>query len=301
MMSKSRKLAYLALLVTSIIWGFSPPIIKYSLNYISPTIFLFYRFLLTSIIFAIPLIIRLRKIKPSLRDLFDYLWIGFIGTPLCLYLFFVGLQKTSAIDASIISILSPIIVVIGGVIFLKENVTKKEMIGIILAFAGTTFTLIEPIFSSGGSIGKNVLGNFLVLLSAIAWAIFTLITKKRCKKLDSFILSSSSFVLALILITPLVFLQGNLNPLEHFQFFSLNFGAFLGIVGMVIFGSVIAYTTYVYGVSKIEASEATIFTYLQPIFSIPFSIFLLHEKVDVFFLIGAFLIFAGVFIAETRR
>lgn len=299
-MTKSRKLAYLALLTTSIIWGFSPPVIKYSLNYISPTVFLFYRFLLTSLIFAIPLYLRVRKIKPTLKDWTTYLWLGFIGTPLTLYLLFVGIQKTSAIDASLISIISPILVIIGGVIFLKENVTKNEKIGIILTLAGTVLTLTQPIFQSQGFIGKNVIGNILVLLGTITWAIFTLITKKFCKKLDSFILSSSSFLLGLVVIFPLVVFEGKFNPAGDFVYLSENFGVFLGIIGMVVFGSVIAYSAYIYGVSKIEASEATIFTYLQPVFAIPASILLLKEKIDLVFIFGAILIMAGVFVCEFR-
>lgn len=299
-MSKERKLAYLALLVTSIIWGFSPPVIKYSLNYISPTVFLFYRFLFTSIIVAIPLTIKLIKLKPTLKELFTYLWIGFLGTPLSLYLLFIGIEKTTAIDASLISIISPILVIAGGVLFLKERVTKLELAGIILALAGTTLTLIGPVFSSGGIFNSNILGNLFVLLGTIAWSIFTLVTKHQCKKLDSFALSASSFVLGLFLITPLVLLQGKLAPLDHFNYFMANKTAFLGIIGMVVFGSVIAYSTYVYGVSKIEASEATIFTYLQPVFAIPFSIIFLKETVSLGFWIGAILITAGVFICEFR-
>lgn len=299
-MTKSRKLAYLALLVTSVIWGFAPPVIKYSLNFISPVVFLFYRFLFTSMIFIIPLIVRLIKLKPSLKELFDYLWIGFIGTPLSLYLLFVGIQKTSAIEASLISIISPILVVIGGVLFLKEKVTKMEQLGIILALAGTIMALVQPIFESGGAIGKNISGNLLVLLGTITWAGFTLLTKKQNKKLDSFTLSSSSFILGLILITPLIFFEGNLNFASQFSYFSNNLSVFLGIVGMVVFGSVIAYTTYIYGVSKIEASEATIFTYLQPVFAIPFSMIFLKETVSLYFWVGAFFIMAGVFICEYR-
>jgi len=299
-MTKSRKLAYLALLATSVIWGLSPPVIKYSLNYISPATFLFYRFLFTSLILLVPFVIKLLKVKPKLNDLPIYLLLGFLCTPLNLYLWFVGLQKTTAVDATLISIVSPILVIAGGVLFLQERITKIERIGIILTFAGTIMTLIQPIVESGGKIGQNVFGNILVFLGAVAWAIFTILAKKYSKRIDSFLLSSSSFFLGLILIIPLVFLEGNLKPAAHIAYFSQNFSSFLGIVFMVIFGSVIAYYAYIYGVSKIEASEATIFTYLQPVFAIPVSILFLKESVSLPFWIGAILIIVGVFVCEQR-
>jgi len=64
-MSKSRRLAYLALIISAFIWGIAPPIIKYTLRFISPVQFLFYRFLIASLLVAIPTILRIKKIKPA--------------------------------------------------------------------------------------------------------------------------------------------------------------------------------------------------------------------------------------------
>jgi len=69
---------------------------------------------------------------------------------------------------------------------------------------------------------------------------------------------------------------------------------------MALLGSMVAYFTYIYGLAKIEASEATIFTYLQPLFAVPLAAVWLAEKITLLFLIGALLIGLGVFICEKR-
>ncbi|MBU2577315.1 DMT family transporter [Patescibacteria group bacterium] len=294
-MNISRKKAYLALLTTSVIWGLAPPIIKYTLGFISPFTFLFYRFMLASVILAVPFTIKLIKIKPSFNDFLKYTLLGFLGTPLTLFILFTGIQKTTAVDASIIAVITPILVILGGVLFLKEKVTATEKKGIALILLGTIITILQPLFETGLSVVQNIYGNTLVFVGSLTWAIFTLLSKKE-KKLDSFILSSFSFVVGMFCFS-LLALTGNSFSAE-FEINKLNLNAFLGIVYMAVLGSVVAYYTYIYGLSKIEASEATIFTYLQPVFAVPISIIFLKEKVDFAFMVGAVIIIVGVFVCE---
>lgn len=289
-MIKERKLAYLALLTTSVIWGLAPPIIKYTLGFVSPVAFLFYRFLLVSLILLIPLTLRLVKNRPTRRQLLDYLFLGFLATPLNLILLFEGLKRTSATDASVISVISPILVVAGGAFFLKEKVERRERAGIVITLAGSLLTVFQPILENGLGSPQNLWGNFLVLFGVGIWATFTLGAKKH-KDLDPFILTSISFLLGAVLFFPLFLLNEPAVPPP----FSLP-----GILFMSVFGSLIAYFTYVWGLSKIEASEATIFTYLQPLFAVPLAALWLKEPLTPAFLAGALLIGLGVFVCEYR-
>jgi len=292
-MNKERKKAYLALLTTSLIWGLALPIIKYSLSFISPLTFLFYRFLIVSVILFIPLGLKVKKEKPNLKKCFHYLALGCLGTPLTLMLLFYGLQKTAAINASLISIFTPILIILGGVVFLKENVSRQERLGISFIFGGALLTVLEPIFKNGLSFNQGLIGNLLILGGSLAWASFSLLRRKAGETLDSFVLSASSFIVGLIILFPFITF--------NFSLLTFNLNALPGILYMAILGSVIAYFTYIYGFSKIEASEATLFTYLEPVFAIPVAILFLGEKPSPLFLLGAFLIVGGVLISQTRK
>lgn len=307
-MTKSRKLAYLALLITAIIWGIAPPVIKYTLRFLSPFAFLFYRFLLASIIIAAPTILKLKKIKLNLRDWLLYLFLGFLCTPLNLILLFLGIQKTTAIDASLISIISPILVIIGGVLFLDEKVNKTERIGIIITIAGTIITMVQPFFENNINIGRSIFGNFLVFLGTLVWVAFTLLAKKNHRdRLDPLVLTGLSFWVGLITMIPL-FLYERLALNDYLKsiflttqpIFFLDPRALPGVLFMAIFSSIVAYFAYIYGLTKIEASEATIFTYLQPIFAVPIAVIFLKETLSLAFIFGSVLIILGVFICEYR-
>lgn len=289
------KFAYIALFLSSFIWGIASPVIKITLNYISPVQFLFFRFLLASIIMLIPVILKLKSVNLSKNDLLLYLFLGFLSSPLNLILIFWGINRTTAIDASLISVTKPIIVIIGSILFLKEKVTKIEFLGIFIAVFGTILTIIQPLINSSFDFLKNIQGNLLVLAGTIVWAAFTLITKKVNKKIDSLLLVGISFLVGLVVITPMSIFE---NGFHLDTLFSINPKAIPGIIFMSIFSSVAAYWAYTYGLKKIEASKATVFTYLQPLFGIPVSIVFLKESLTLSIIIGALLIITGVFISE---
>ncbi|MGB9637486.1 MAG: DMT family transporter, partial [Microgenomates group bacterium] len=203
-MTKKRGLAYFALITSALIWGIAPPVIKYTLRFISPVSFLFYRFAVASLIVAIPIILRIKKIKPTKKEWLLYLFLGFLCTPLNLILLFLGIEKTTAIDASLISIISPILVVIGGALFLKEEITKTERIGVFITVIGAFFTVLQPLFEANSHVGLNIEGNLLVLAGTLVWVAFTLLIKKF-RHLDPFILSSFSFLVGLVFLSPLLF------------------------------------------------------------------------------------------------
>ncbi len=296
-MKKERNKAYLALLTTTLFWGISVPVIKYTLRFIDPFAFLFWRFLLVTVILSPIFLITLKKTSIKISDLPKLFCLGSLSTTLCLSLLFYGMQYASAIDVSLISILSPVIIVLGGAFFLQEKVTKQEKIGLSIAFFGALITLLQPLLERKIAHPKAVLGNILVFASYIAWASYTLLWKNQSKKYHPMVITFFNFFAGLLTIIP-IYLLTNQLPATSYQ---LPADALPGILYMAIFSSVIAYFTYNYGVSKIEASEATLFTYLQPLFAVPLSVLWLREKITLPFIIGAIFIIGGVSLSEIRK
>jgi len=309
--------AYIYLLTTAVIWGIASVVIKHTLSFIKPFSFLFWRFLLTCLI-MIPLLYAFRKkqlFSLSPFKIFKLFILGFIGTTLSLGLLFIGYQYTTAIDGVLIDSVAPILVIIGGAIFLKEKVTKIERLGAGLAFFGSITTIIQPFLEGRTLAYKNIYGNFLVFLSTFTWAVYCLLVRKiEAKdkiKTDPFVVTTITFISGLITIIPFFLWeslslpvglpalggQAGIYPSIHL---SINPSAIPGILFMVIFSSVIAYFTYNAGYALIEASEATIFDYLRPIFTAPLAVWWLKEQITISFLTGALLIALGVFLTEYK-
>lgn len=310
-MPSNRFKAYIVLLLTAIIWGIASPVIKYTLGFIQPFSFLFWRFLITSFVFLPIFAIYKRKksIKLSPKKIVNLSILGFLGTTLSLGLLFAGYKYTTAIDGSLIYSLAPLIVVVGGAIFLKEQITRMERVGTLIALLGSIIIIIQPILEGNIFALKNTYGNILVLVSAIAWAVYCLLVRKFefKERTDPLILTAIGFFAGFITIIPL-FLHENFLLNDYLKsvhlptqsLFYLNPAALSGILYMSLFSSVVAYFTYNLGYSLIEASEATIFDYLKPVFATPVAILWLGEKITPPFLLGAVIIALGVFLTEYR-
>lgn len=296
-MTKKRKLAYAALTITAIIWGAALPIVKPSLQYISATQFLYFRYLLATPL-LIPVLIRsYLNIRPKGILLLKILALEIFGTPLSLLVLYEGLSKTSALEASLIATTGPIFVTIGGIIFLKEKEESREWIGLTLSLIGTLILVLEPIINGNNHVVTfSISGNLLVILYNLMWAIYLIIAKKLYKNLPKIFISSITYPIALLFFTILLRLTDNPTPLTLLQIPEVIFAALY----MSTLGSVIAFTLYMYGQNLIEASEASLFSYLNGIIAIPIAFLLLHEVPTSLMFTAMILIAAGVFIAEYR-
>lgn len=305
-MKKSRKLAYIALLVNAVIWGAALPVVKPALNHVTPYQYLFYRYLLAVPFSIPPLVFLFKKYKPSLRSLFTILGLELIALTGALSFLYEGLKRTTSIEATLIANTAPIFIIIGGVLFLKEKEERHELIGLILAIAGMIILTFEPLISGRNSLQSfSLTGNLLVLGHNSLWATYLLLAKKYYKNIPKLLIGFislwiglASFFLLTLLTDPqpsfAIFIQSNINNLALPS-------VFFASIYMAIFGSIVANTAYIYGNNLIEASEASLFFYLQPIIAIPLATLWLNESINFIIILALILATSGVIIAERRK
>jgi drug/metabolite transporter (DMT)-like permease len=298
-MSPARKRAYLELLVVAIIWGSASPVIKYTLSGFSPAIFLTYRFFISTIIAIIIFVFIKVKIPKNPKVMGIILLNGFLISTVTLGLLFLGTDKTSSIESNLISAMSPVIIAVAGVFFLKERITKRESLGILIALAGTLITIIEPIlnFSQGF---EGLTGNLLVLASVIVGAATAILAKVALRdEADALFATNISFVVGFLTLIPFT-LRQILN--SDFQVItSVPFGYHLGVFYMAILSGTLAYFLWHKAEKTIEVGEVNLIAYLYPVFGAPLSILWLKEKIDTPFIIGGIIIVIGVALAQWKK
>lgn len=292
-----RTKAYLALLTTTLIWGAAFPIIKPSLDHISPFQFLYLRYLIAAPLTVPILIYYLKKLKPSFKSLKKIVLLEFFGAPFALSILYLGLNQTSALEASLIAASSPIITTLGGIIFLGEKEEKREWLGLSISFLGTLILVFEPIFRGQSLLATfSLSGNLILLGYNFLAAAYYLTAKKHYHKLPKFFVTSVSYFLSLISFALFLKLTRTPTPLSLLTIPSVAIACFY----MAIPGSIIALTTRIYGQDLIEASEASLFQYLQGVVAIPIAFLLLSEIPTLGQVIAMIIISLGVFLAERR-
>jgi drug/metabolite transporter (DMT)-like permease len=298
-MTKYRLKSYLYLLTVAAVWGAAGPVIKYTLSGIKPLQFLAYRFFISAIIALVYFTIRginFKKVRKNLKWIVLY---GLLAYTLALGSLFTGLDRASVLDLALIGTLGPLLITSGGAVFFKDHITKREKIGITIILAGALLNSFVPILLNGA--GIKFTGNMFIFAFLLFDTAAILLAKYIVKsKIKSITLINLGFIVAAATIIPYSFIiYGSLNVINNVINMQLQYH--LGVWYMALLSGTLAYFLYVRGQKSIEVSEAALFNYLQPIFSIPLAVLWLRESLTPTFIVGVIIIATGVIIAEYKK
>lgn len=303
---KNRTKAYLSLLVNVAIWGAALPIVKPALNFISPNQYLLYRYLIAAPLSLPVLIYLVQKYRPSCKTIISIFLLESISVIGYLSILYAGLKLTTSLEATLIANTASIFVIIGGIAFLKEKEEKHELFGLAVAITGALLLTFEPIHSQSARLNLSSLsGNLLIVLSNIFWAAYLLLAKRFYKSTPKLLIGVLSpwvglcGFLGLVLLTNPTLSLASLpeTAAQHLAIFPV----LRAVVYMSVLGSLVAVPAYIYGNNLIEASEAALFSYLQPLIAIPLATIWLKEPLNWLMVFAIILSSLGVYIAEKRK
>ncbi|KKQ36113.1 MAG: hypothetical protein US52_C0008G0012 [candidate division WS6 bacterium GW2011_GWA2_37_6] len=302
--TKERKVAYVLLLMTALIWGGALPVVKNSYEETTAFRFLFYRYIFAAIV-AVPIIFYyFHRVKAKTKSVIIISLIELIGVTLNLALLYTGLSKTTSIEATLITMAGPFITIVGGIIFLKEKEERNEILGLIIALSGTLLITLLPLFADQiVEVEFSLEGNLMVLGHTLINTIYFILAKKYYNGYPKFYASGVSFIVGLISFFIIAALEiGGVNELLSATTNEIvKPPVFFAAAYMGVLGSVVALTFYIKGQEMIEISEASIFGYLQPVITIPLGVLWLNENLNIFQIMGITLIAGGVIVASVRE
>lgn len=288
-----QKKIYLSMVLCAFFWGGAFIAAKLSSPYIPPFTLTFLRFsLATIILYGISKIRKIGLIKIGKKDIPVFMFTGILGMIGYHVLFFLSVRYTTAINASLIGGANPIMTAILCIIFLGEKITLKRFLGIILSFIGVFLTITNANMEVLKSLKFNK-GDLLMLLAVFLWAIYSIFSKMVTKKYTTFNLTFYTFLFCTVFLLPMVIIE---NPLKSFS--NVPISAYLAVIYMAIFPTVIGYSVQQYSIKEIGPSKTSIFINLVPIFSILLSIIILNEQLIFIKVFTALLIIIGVYITQ---
>lgn len=256
--------------------------------------------LLFRMLFSLPfyiLILFLNKQKSTIKaSKNDYLWIlffGFIGYYLASYFDFLGLQYIKAGLERIILFVYPTLVIIIGRIFLKQKITAKQIIAILITYVGIVITFWGELQTTGNNV---FLGGFLVFMSALTYASYIVGSGWLIPKFGVKVFTSYAMIIAAlcVIIHYLISDRGDILNYHKEVYF-------LGLA-MAIFATLIPSFLVSLAIKKLGASNFSIIGSVGPISTITLAYIFLNEKLTILQFIGAVVVIAGItFIAINKK
>jgi drug/metabolite transporter (DMT)-like permease len=313
---KNELIAYILLIFTAVIWGGTWPLGRWLVSEdiggptIPPLMIAVIRYFLAIICLFVILKLKEKTVKwrfakknAKILGVMGLLSVTIYQTG---YLF--GELFTAASDASIVVATNAIWVVILSSIFLKsESFTWKKLLGSLLAFFAV-FIIFG--FSPNLNVLNRILGDFLILIAALAYAIYTVISRyflNKCKENTGEYQPSSIWIMTwvsffgFVLMTPIALI---ISPeyLNLITYTLIPTRVWIGIFYLAFLSTVGAYTFYLEGVKRLDASRAAIFQTLVPLFGVLFSAFFLQEEFDFFiYPISLILVISGISLVNLKK
>ena len=208
-----------------------------------------------------------------------------------------SLEYISGGLAAIIAALIPLFIVLFSIGMSKcARITRSMMAGLLIGFAGVA-TIFYDYFADLGN-RSFLFGIVLAFLSILSWSFGTVYAARERPPIDILFNVGLQMLIAGILILVTCGLTGKyINP-THIDSYS-----WLAILYLVLFGSIIAYSAYVFVIGKLPATQVSIYAYINPIVAVVFGWLLLSEKMSGSMIMGTLITLAGVYIVsrETKK
>ena len=231
-------------------------------------------------------------ILANLGYLIPFCLISVVGFNCLLYL---ALQETTALQASLIQSVLPVLVLLLGLVILRTRITARQGWGVVFSIAGAALIVIRGDFAVIATLSLNT-GDAWALAAVSVWAVQAFVMRWKPKDIDIMPFMTALAIIGLIVMTPLYLWEtATVKPMP-FTTTSVLYILYIGIVA-----SVLGTTMWNEGTYRAGAAQAGYFGNLYPIFSGILAILILGEDPRWFHLTGAALVVAGIWLATAGR
>ncbi len=284
------KITYFYLILTILFWASTPAVSKLLLRGMDSFQISFYMILVATItLFLIVLIKRKNILGYKIKDYCRFAYMGGLGIFLYYIFYFSSLVFISAQETTIINYLWPIMVVVFALLILKEKITFKKIIAIVLSFLGVYIVVSQGDF--GGLTFASIVGVLLAFLGAISYSLFSVLGKKH--NYDRVTSMAFYYLFSLIFISPAtLFFSEIILP-------SIN--AFLGLLWLGLFSASTGNVLWFLVLKDEETSKMANMIYLVPFISLVYIYFLTGEKILLSSLGGLIFISLGIFLQFKQK
>lgn len=216
---------------------------------------------------------------------------GIAGFHICVYQ---ALQTTMAINALLFLSISPVMIVVGSRLMFHERVFARQVFGIGISLAGVLALLTRGDINQLLALQFNR-GDLWMLLAVLLWSTYSVILKRKPAELpqQAFITGLAIYGVLLMLPLYLVTKPAGLG-------ITISTSTITAILYMGIFASVAAYFCWNYGVSQLGPNKAGVFLHLMPLFGAVLSVLFLGENIQLYHLLGAVMIAAGIILSNKK-
>ncbi len=259
---------------------------------IPPVALAFWRWFFASSIAIFLAMRHIRKDWLEIRKKLNVvLLLSLLGVTIFNTLVYSGLQWTLAVNALLMQSVMPVIIVLISFLLYKEKVNLLQVAGIILSLLGVVAIIGRGDFFMLFALDVNQ-GDLLVFMAVVAYALYSVILRKRPR------VHPLSFIAVTFSLGTLILLPFYIVEFTFFRTMTVDFPTVVSIGYVAIFPSIVSFLCFNRGVELVGANRAGMFIHLMPVFGSIMAILFLEEALKWFHVVGILLIGCGIFLTN---
>ena len=219
-----------------------------------------------------------------IKDCLTMAGLGFLGLFMYSALYYYGIAELGSQEACILNYLWPMMIVIFACIILKERITVKKIIAMLMSFAGI---VVLTLGSGGVSSGNRLFGIIACVTAAVCYGLFSVLNKKHSLNQNVTMMWIWFTTAVCSLVLSLIF--ENWQPIAGVQW--------LGIAWLGIVVNAVAYLLWAIALKGAsDSAKIANLAYLVPFISIIISWLVLKEQITINAVLALVLIIGGILI-----
>lgn len=291
---KNNLKVHAALFAVALIYGSNYTIAKGVMpNYVGASGFVLIRIAVAALLFNLVGIFRKKETVVDKKDYLHIVVAAFFGVATNMLLFFNGLSFTTEINASVLMLNAPILVLVFSLIVLKDRLRLWQAVGMAIAALGAILLIGGTEFKFNS---ENVKGDLMVLLNAASFAFYLVYVKRLLAKYSPLFVIRHLFLFGLIMALPFGW-----HDLQAAKFSQFPNTIWWSIAFVAVCTTFIAYLLNIWAVQKATPNLVGSYIYLQPVIATFIAIKAGNQPLSWEKVIFALLIFVGVYMVNFNR
>lgn len=217
-----------------------------------------------------------------------------LGMGINMLVFFKGLALSTPINSAVIITITPIFVLILSIFLIKEKVTSRKIIGVVVGLSGALGLILF-----GNEIRQDApniaLGNFYILLNALFYGAYLILVKTLIQKYHPFTFMKWLFSLGILICLPFGY-----QELMQVDWNNLPFEAIWKIAFVILGTTFCTYLFNIFALTQLRASTVSAFIYVQPLIGIIYAVTTGQDTLTTVKILAACLVLLGVYLASMR-
>ncbi len=270
------------------IWGGMYVVSDVVLHTIPPFTLLTIRLIMGALVLA-PFALRQR---PTRHEIAQMLAVGVVGFGVSVGLQFVGTDKSTAVNGTLVTSSSPAFILLFAALILRERLSAQRIAAVALATLGV-IVIIDPAKADFSS--ETFAGDVALAFAALTWGLYSVLVRRVSSRLNTLVITFYAFLGGLLLTIPAAALELPQRPIGV-----VTPEILLGVLYLGIVSTAAAMWLWNRAFALVDAPSASLFFFAQPLVGTLLSVALLNQQMTLDLWIGSGLIAAGVLLSIYR-